>query len=101
MTKNPFLNAGAATLYISCVASLMFFGMKHTSPDNSVIVPIAMLSLATLSAAVMSYLFFSQPLQLYFDGKKKQAVDLFIKTLATFAGITILVFALLISGVFK
>ncbi len=93
MTKNPFLNALGAELYICLVASVMYYGTKHTGPANSIIVPIAILSLFTLSAAVMGYLFLFQPLRLYLDGEKQRAITLFLQTVAIFAGIT--VFALL------
>lgn len=101
MTKNPYLNALAALGYITIVASFMFFGMEHSGPDNSVIIPIAMLSLFTFSAAMMSYIFFYQPVMLYLDGKKKEAVDLFTKTLLTFGCITFAALVLLISGIFR
>jgi len=39
-----------------------------------------MLSVLTLSVAVMAFLFFYQPLQLFIGDKKKDAVNLFIKT---------------------
>lgn len=48
-----------------------------------------MISLFTLSAAVMPY----------FDGKKKYAVTLFLQTVAVFAGLTAVALALLFSGV--
>ena len=99
MTKNPFLNAIAAAAYIAIVASLMFNGERMFGPAKSVIVPIAILSLFSLSAAMMAYIFAFQPVQLYLDGKKKEAVTLFTKTLATFAGITIILFILLFSRV--
>lgn len=104
MTKNPLINASAAVVYISLVASVMFFGMRHTgvdNPDNSPFVPITMISLFTLSAAVMGYIFLSQPLQLYLDGKKKEAVRLFLNTLAVFGGFTVLALVLLISGIIR
>lgn len=99
MTKNPFVNAFAALLYITLVASVMFYGMSHTGPVKSVIVPITMISLFTLSAAIMGYLFLYQPLQLYLDGKKKDAVNLFLQTVAVFGGITSLILVLLFSRV--
>ena len=101
MTKNPFLNALSAVAYIAIVASIMFYGMARmpAGPDKSVAVPIAVLSLFTLSAAVMAYIFVSQPLQLYLDGKKKIAINLFLQTLAVFAGITALIFILLYSRI--
>lgn len=101
MTKSPFFNAALATLYIAIVASVMTYVDKMSGPPKSIIVPVAVLSLFTLSAAVMGYLFLYQPARLYLDGKKKEAVSLFLQTVAVFAGITVLAFALLFSGVMK
>lgn len=101
MSKNPVINAGVATLYISIVALVPYFGKNAFGSGNSFLIPIAMLSLFTLSAAVMAYLFLYQPLMLFLDGKKKQAVNLFLQTVAIFAGITAVVFILLFTGVLK
>lgn len=101
MTKNPFINAFAGILYIILVASVMFYGMDHTKAGNSVIIPIAVLSLFSLSAVLMGYFFLYQPVQLYLDGKKKQATSLFVRTLLVFAGITAVIFALFLSGIFR
>ncbi len=101
MTKNPFINALAAVLYIGLVAVVMQYGMQHTAGTVvSIIVPITVLSLFTLSAAVMGYLFLSQPLRLYLDGSKQQAVTLFLHTVAVFAGMTALVFFVMFFGIF-
>lgn len=101
MTKNPFINAIAGLIYITLVASIMFFGLEHAEPGNSVIVPIAVLSLFSLSAAMMGYIFLFQPVQLYLDGKKKQATTLLVHTTLIFAAITTVIFLLLLSGIFK
>lgn len=101
MTKNPVLNALSALLYIGVVASIMFYGEHSSLKSPGLIVPVAMLSLFTLSAVVMGYIFFYQPIMLYLDGKKKQAVDLFPKTAGTFAGITLIIFLILYSGLIK
>ena len=100
MIKNPFINALLASLYIVLVASIMFYGIKAVGPTNSIIVPIAMISLFTLSATVMGYLFLYQPFQLYFDNHKKEATNLFLKTVALFVIITIAILAALFSKVF-
>jgi hypothetical protein len=99
MTKNPILNALAAIVYIITIASVMFYGIENAAPIKSVIGPIVIVSLFTLSAAVMGYIFFYQPLQLYLDGKKKDAVNLFLQTVAVFAGITALILFLFLSGI--
>jgi len=85
--------------YICLVAGLLYFGTEYAEPTDSVVAPIAMVSLFTLSAAVMGYIFGYQPAQLYFDNKKKQAVNLFIQTVAVFGAITAVVFVLLFTGI--
>lgn len=101
MTKKPFINAVSASLYITAVASFMFYGSKSFPQKDTILAPIAMISLLTLSVAVMGYLFVYQPLLLLLDGHKKKAVDLFLQTLVVFAGITVLIFALLLTGAIK
>lgn len=100
MTKSPFLNAAMAALYIIAVATLMNVSVKAAGPrEDTILVPIAMLSLFTLSAAVMGYLFLSQPLQMYLDGQKKKGVTLFLQTVGVFAGITAIALILAFSGI--
>lgn len=60
--------------------------------------PIVFLSVLTLSVAVMAFLFFYQPIQLFIEGKKKEALDLFAKTVGIFAIITVVTLALLFFG---
>lgn len=99
MTKNPFLNALTALLYIVIIASVMFYGTEHSQPEDTVFAPIVIVSLFTLSAAVMSYIFLYQPMQLFMDNKKKEAVNLFLHTVAAFAAITAVILFLFFSGV--
>lgn len=101
MTKNPLYNAVGATLYITLVACVMTWGSKFAPKDVMPLTPIAVLSLFTLSAAVMGYIFCFEPGQLYFSGKKKEAVTLFLQTVLAFACLTALAFVLLFSGVLR
>lgn len=86
MTTNPFLNAGAALLYIVGLVSIMYFGSALVGEEDSVLFPIAALSVFVLSAAVMALIFFYQPAMLFFDGKRSEAIQLIVKTVGTFAG---------------
>ncbi|HSX24852.1 MAG TPA: hypothetical protein VLG69_02720 [Candidatus Andersenbacteria bacterium] len=99
MKTHPFINAIAAILYIVLIALGMNYVSKHAGPDNNFLAPIAFLSLFTFSAAVMGFLFVSQPIRLYFDGKKKEAVEYFLQTLLFFGCITIILFLVVLSGV--
>ena len=98
MSRNPLLNAIAATSYIIIVSSVMYYGTQFAPKNDSFLAPIAMLSLFTLSAAVMGYLFCYQPLLLLFAKKQKAALNLFLRTLFVFAVTTVLFFLLLFSG---
>lgn len=90
MLKNPFLNAVCATLYITGVVSVLsyFDGQTPDGSEPSILVPMALLSLFVLSAAVMGYLFLGQPVMLFQEGKKAEAMKFFFTTVAMFAVIT-------------
>ena len=95
MTKNPFLNALAASTYIVGVVTFIFHIPNTFDHAGGVLMPMAMLSLIVLSVATMGALFFYQPVQLYLDGEKEAAGRLFFRTLAIFAGLTVLIFCAL------
>lgn len=57
---------------------------------------VAFLSLLTLSVAVMAYFFFYQPLQLFVDGKKKEALRYFSQTVGIFGVLTVIIWVLLL-----
>lgn len=101
MSKNPVINGLSATAYIVVLVLVMNTVMKLAPHPNAFIAPLAVISLFTLSAAVMGYLFCFQPAQLYFEGKKKQAVSLFLQTVAAFAVCTAVIFIIMVSGIFR
>ena len=89
MSRNPYINALAATAYIVFVVLLITYGPAYVrdKPDT-ILAPMAMLSLLVFSVALMGYLFFLQPIQMFLEGQKREAVELFTKTLGSFAVIT-------------
>src|SRR4030043_2119518 len=99
MSKNPIINALSASAYIILVVSVMTFVTQplKNKPDTF-FAPITFLSVLTLSVAIMAFLFFYQPLQLFIEGKKKDAVTLFVQTVGIFAAFTILALILLFYG---
>lgn len=94
MTKNPFINALAALGYIVAVVLAIFYGGPLIGPEDTVFIPMAMLSLFVFSAAAMGYIFLYQPITLYLDNRKHEALGLFLRTLAVFGSTTLLLFAL-------
>jgi predicted membrane channel-forming protein YqfA (hemolysin III family) len=91
MTKNPIYNALAALVYIiAIVLGLTYMSTIQTKIDD-LIMPIIMLSLLVLSVSVMVYIFGYQPLVLFLDNKRKEAISLFLKTVGIFGGITLII----------
>lgn len=91
MTKNPFLNALAATGYIVLVV-LAINGISNIQTlESSLIMPVIFLSLFVISAAMMGYIFCYQPLRMYLENKKEDAIKLFLRTIGVFVIITILI----------
>jgi len=99
MFKNPIINGLSASAYIIFVVTVMTFVTQplKNKPDTF-FAPITFLSVLTLSVAVMAFLFFYQPMLLFIEGKKKEAVSLFVKTVGIFAAITAVILILLFSG---
>ncbi len=101
MTKNPLINGVTASAYILIIVSVMNAGMQMVPHPNSFMAPVVVVSLFPLPAAVMGYVFCYEPIQLYFDGKKKQGLNLFLHTTAVFGGFTALALMLFLTGVIK
>ena len=95
--KSPLLNALCATLYITCVVKALQLTQTFIVPVNTILVPMVMLSLLTLAAAVMGFLFAKDPITMYLDGKKQEAVTFFFSTISIFAGVTAVLVIILLA----
>jgi membrane protease YdiL (CAAX protease family) len=102
MFKKPFTNASAAALYIVIIVLVIDVITKVNSGNSAgtdrgtILIPIAMLGLFVLSAAVMGFLFGFEAFQLYFDNKKKDALSFFMKTVGYFSCYAVLFVIVLI-----
>jgi hypothetical protein len=84
--KKPFLHALGAALYIAFIVIVVKILTSALKTGNeTIIIPMAMLSLFVLSAAVMGFLFLSEPLYLLLANRKKEAVVFFMKVVGFFA----------------
>ncbi len=87
--KKPFIHALSAGAYIVLIVNLINFFGRSNVPEDTILAPIAMLSLLVLSVAFMGFVFLYEPVRLFGEGKKKEALDFFGKTLASFAGLVV------------
>jgi len=82
---NPFLNAFLAALYIVLIVFTIDTLTASVIPQKTILIPMVILSLFVLSAAIMGFLFVYKPLQLHFDNRRQEALSFFAKTVGTFA----------------
>lgn len=84
--KKPFLHAAGAALYIVFIVfTVQGVSSLLQSQNGTLVIPMTMLSLFVLSAAVMGFLFLSEPLYLLMENKKQEAVAYFGKVVGFFA----------------
>lgn len=90
LNKTGFASALGVLAYIIIVSQVMRNGDKIFGKMDNFVSPIAFLLLFTLSAITVGGLVLGKPLMLYLDGKKKEAVSLFLSTAGWMAGFTVL-----------
>ena len=93
ITKNALVNALLTAAYIFVVVTIIFNAEKIFGPQDpeTILVPVGMLLLFVISAAVTSSLVFGKPIMWYLDGKKKEAVALLGYTLGFLLLIAVLI----------
>ena len=97
MIKNPFLNAFMALGYIGLIILIInkTSSIASQTPDT-ILAPVTMLSLFVLSVAIMGILFVYEPICLFLENQKQQALSFLIKTVGTFACFVVILALLLL-----
>lgn len=94
--KSPYLNALAAAAYIILIVLGVFVFGQMEAREETILIPMFMLSLFVLSAAIMGFLFVYRPLTMYIDGEKKAALVFFGKTIGSFAILALVLFIVML-----
>ena len=90
------INAVLTALYVALIAWLMYNGGTYFGKAESFIMPLALLLLFVVSAAITGLLVFGRPIYLYLGGAKSEAIKLLFYTIGFLAFITIAVFITLV-----
>lgn len=90
-TKTAIVNSIGVLVYVAIVATVMNNAERIFGKMDSVIGAVGFLMLFVLSAGVVGSLIAGKPIFLYVDGKKKEAINLLVWTLACLAVITLIV----------
>lgn len=96
-----FINSFLTSLYIIAIGLFFYYGSTIKLGKSHVfLAPIALLFLFVFSASLTGYLIVGKPLQMYIDGKKKEALSLLSYTLIFFFVFTLIALILLIFSSF-
>ena len=82
-------------VYIALIATLLFNGQNIFGKEDNFLMPVAMLLLLVISAAITGALVLGKPILMYLDNQKADALKLFLYTISWLAVITISVFIIL------
>jgi hypothetical protein len=97
IVKYAFVDAILTALYIVLIALFLAFMPKNLLEEGpKLFAPILMLSLLVFSASITGSLVLGRPILWYLDGKKKEAVQLFVYTLACFFFMTCFFFVVMV-----
>lgn len=84
------------SLYCGLIGTVMQNGSKLFGQKDNFITPIFALTLFCVSALICLLIVFKKPYELFFDGKKKEAVNVVVYTAATLFLILIIIFTAMI-----
>lgn len=89
--KIGFLQALEVILYCSLIGFIFLLGPKISPHVNPYFGPVTFLLLFSVSALICGLIVFYKPYQLFFAGKKKEAIDIvFFTTLGLFLSLPVL-----------
>ena len=80
MKKQGFLQAAGVALYCSLIGFVMFNIADNNGGQVSFLFPVSVLLLFSVSALICGLMVFYKPYLLFFENKKKEAIDLVLHT---------------------
>ena len=94
--KLGFLQALGITFYCSLIGLILWQGSNIFPKVNAYFGPVMFLILFSLSALICGLMVFGKPYQLFFAGKKKEAINVVISTSVWLFLFLVIFFALMI-----
>ena len=93
--KTGLLQAVGVTLYISLVSIVMNNAEKIFGKMDNVIGPVTFLTMFAVSVLICGLLVFKKPYELFFDGKKKEAINVVVYTVVSLFVILLILFGVM------
>jgi hypothetical protein len=94
LIKLGLRNSMATAIYVVIVAMIMNNAERIFGTMKNIIGPVAFLLLFVTSAAITGFLVLGQPIMMYVDNQRRDAIKLFIYTVAWLFAFTVIALAL-------
>jgi hypothetical protein len=94
LIKLGLRNSMATAVYVVIVAMIMNNAERIFGTMKNIIGPVAFLLLFVTSAAITGFLVLGQPIMMYVDNQRRDAIKLFIYTVAWLFAFTVIALAL-------
>ena len=89
------LQALGITFYCSLVGSVMWKGSEIFGKEDTYITPVAVLVMLSVSALICGLIVFYKPYKLFFEGKKKEAINVVLSTAISLFIILLILFGIM------
>lgn len=96
MKKQGLFQGLSVALYCTVVGTIMQNGDKFFGKQDTFITPIFVLTMLCVSVLICALLVFKKPYELFFSGKKNEALGVVIYTAVSLFVILILLFGLMV-----
>ncbi len=94
--KQGIKQAFGVSLYCGFIGTIMQNGDKLFGKQDTFITPIVVLTMLCVSVLTCALLVFKKPYELFFDGKKKEALNTVVYTAITLFVILVLLFGIML-----
>lgn len=86
------LQATGVAMYCSLVGTIMQNGSKLFGQKDNFMTPVFVLTMLSVSVLICGLLVFKKPYELFFDGKKKEALNVVVYTAVSLFIILLVIF---------
>lgn len=90
--KTGLLQAIGVSLYCGIIGTVMQNGSKIFGESDTFLTPILVLTMFSVSVLTCALIVFKKPYELFFDGKKKEAINVVVYTAISLFSILLILF---------
>ncbi len=94
--KTGLLQAIGVSLYCGIIGTVMQNGSKIFGESDTFLTPILVLTMFSVSVLTCALIVFKKPYELFFDGKKKEAINVVVYTAMSLFSILLILFGTMI-----